>query len=122
MRRAPRGRATCVSCAATPRTIRGPCPRARSRLRSVAAQDYGSVGLELTLGTQASDRMVGEPTTFTKGWFDAWPDARDAMGVLNAARAIKTPQEIERIRLANEICAAAMEHVRGLLRPGMTRE
>jgi Xaa-Pro dipeptidase len=85
-----------------------------------AAQDYGSVGLELTLGTQASDRMVGEPTTFTKGWFDAWPDAHDAMGVLNAARAIKTPQEIERIRLANEICAAAMEHVRGLLRPGMT--
>jgi Xaa-Pro aminopeptidase len=85
-----------------------------------AAQDYGTVGLELTLGTQASDRMVGEPTTFTKGWFDAWPDARDAMGVLNAARAIKTPQEIERIRLANEICAAAMEHVRGLLRPGMT--
>ncbi|MFZ1881160.1 MAG: Xaa-Pro peptidase family protein [Gaiellaceae bacterium] len=85
-----------------------------------AAQDYGSVGLELTLGTQASDRMVGEPTTFTKGWFDAWPNARDAMGVLNAARAIKTPQEIERMRLANEICAAAMEHVRGLLRPGMT--
>jgi Xaa-Pro aminopeptidase len=63
--------------------------------------------------------MVGEPTTFTKGWFDAWPDARDAMGVLNAARAIKTPQEIERIRLANEICAAAMDHVRALLRPGM---
>ena len=28
-------------------------------------------------------------------------------------------QEIERMRLANEICAAAMEHVRGELRPGM---
>jgi Xaa-Pro aminopeptidase len=62
--------------------------------------------------------MVGEPTTFTKGWFDAWPDAQDAMTVLNAARAIKTPQELERIRLANEICAAAMEHVRDKLRPG----
>jgi Xaa-Pro aminopeptidase len=85
-----------------------------------AAKEYGKVGLELTLGTQASDRMVGEPTTFTKGWFDAWPDAHDAMGVLNAARAIKTPQEIERIRLANEICAAAMEHVRLKLRPGMS--
>jgi Xaa-Pro dipeptidase len=85
-----------------------------------AAKGYGSIGLELTLGTQASDRMVGEPTTFTKGWFDAWPDARDAMGVLNAARAIKTPQEVERIRLANEICAAAMDHVRVELRPGMS--
>ena len=84
-----------------------------------AAKDYGNVGLELSLGTQASDRMVGEPTTFTKAWFDAWPAAQDAMGVLDAARAIKTSQEIERMRLANEICAAAMEHVRGLLRPGM---
>jgi Xaa-Pro aminopeptidase len=84
-----------------------------------ASLEYGRVGIELSMGTQASDRMVGEPTTFTKGWFDAWPDAQDAMTVLNAARAIKTPQEIERIRLANEICAAAMEHVRGELRPGM---
>ena len=33
------------------------------------------VGLELSLGTQASDRMVGEPTTFTQAWFDAWPGA-----------------------------------------------
>jgi Xaa-Pro aminopeptidase len=84
-----------------------------------AAREYERVGLELSLGTQASDRMVGEPTTFTKAWFDAWPNARDAMLVLNGARAIKTEQEIERVRLANEICAAAMEHVRGELRPGM---
>ena len=34
--------------------------------------------------------MVGEPTTFTKGWFDAWPDAADATPLLAAARAIKT--------------------------------
>ena len=70
------------------------------------------VGLELSLGTQASDRMVGEPTTFTQAWFDAWPGASDAMPVLNAARAIKSDQELQRMRLANEICAAAMEHVR----------
>ena len=97
-----------------------PVPARTLEAALAAAKEYGHVGLELSLGTQASDRMVGEPTTFTKGWFDAWPDARDAMGVLNAARAIKTPQEIERIRLANEICAAAMEHIRTLLRPGMT--
>jgi Xaa-Pro aminopeptidase len=84
-----------------------------------AASEYGRVGLELSLGTQASDRMVGEPTTFTKSWFDAWPDAFDAMPVLTAARALKTEQEIERMRIANAICAAAMEHVRAELRPGM---
>jgi len=84
-----------------------------------AARDHGAVGLELSLGTQAADRMVGEPTTFTRAWFDAWPDAQDATPVLAAARAVKTEQELERMRLANEICAAAMEHVRALLRPGM---
>jgi Xaa-Pro aminopeptidase len=84
-----------------------------------AARGYERVGLELTMGTQAADRMVGEPTTFTKGWFDAWPAAGDAMAVLNDARAIKTAQEVERMRLANDLCAAAMEHVRGELRPGM---
>jgi Xaa-Pro aminopeptidase len=84
-----------------------------------ASHGYGRVGLELTMGTQAADRMVGEPTTFTKGWFDAWPGAGDAMHVLNPARAVKTEQEAERCRLANEICAAAMQHVAGLLRPGM---
>jgi Xaa-Pro dipeptidase len=85
-----------------------------------AARGFGRVGLELSLGTQASDRMVGEPTTFTRGWFDAFPGAADATPLLARARAIKTSQEIVRIRIANEIAAAAMEHVRGRLRPGMT--
>jgi Xaa-Pro aminopeptidase len=84
-----------------------------------ASRPFRRIGLELSLGTQASDRMVGEPTTFTKGWFEAWPDAADGTPVLAAARAIKTAQEVERMRLANEICAAAMEHVRAELRPGM---
>jgi len=84
-----------------------------------AAKRYGSVGLELSLGTQASDRMVGEPTTFTRAWFDAFPDAADATPLLGRARAIKTEQEIARIRVANEIAAAAMEHVREKLEVGM---
>jgi Xaa-Pro dipeptidase len=84
------------------------------------AREHGTVGIELSLGTQASDRMVGEPTTFTKGWFDAFPDAADATPLLNEARALKTEQEVERMRLANEIAAAAMDHVRGVIRPGMT--
>jgi Xaa-Pro aminopeptidase len=85
-----------------------------------AASGYVRVGLELSLGTQATDRMVGEPTTFPKAWFDAFPEAADATPLLNEARAVKTGQEIERMRLANGIAAAAMEHVQGVLRPGMT--
>ncbi len=84
-----------------------------------AARDYERVGLELSLGTQASDRMVGEPTTFTAAWFDAFPDAADATPLLVRARSLKTNQEIDRLKLANEIAAAAMEHVREQLRPGM---
>ena len=84
-----------------------------------AARPYEKVGLELSLGTQASDRMVGEPTTFTKAWFDAFPQAADATPLLARARALKTEQEIQRMRLANEIAAAAMEHVAAELRPGM---
>jgi Xaa-Pro aminopeptidase len=84
-----------------------------------AARGHGVVGVELSLGTQASDRMVGEPTTYTKAWFDAFPDAADAAPLLARARAIKTEQEIERLRIANEIAAAAMDHVREHLRPFM---
>jgi Xaa-Pro aminopeptidase len=84
-----------------------------------AARGYERVGLELSLGTQAADRMVGEPTTYTWAWFEAWPGAADATPLLAGARAIKTEQEIERMRLANEIAAGAMEYVREHLRPGM---
>jgi Xaa-Pro aminopeptidase len=84
-----------------------------------AARGYGHVGLELSLGTQAADRMVGEPTTFTKAWFDAFDGAADATGLLARARMIKTEQEIARMRIANEIAAQAMEHVRAQLRPGL---
>jgi Xaa-Pro aminopeptidase len=95
-------------------------PVARTLAQALeATRDYQRVGLELSLGTQASDRMVGEPTTYTKAWFDAWPGARDATPLLATARAVKSGQELERMRLANEICAAAMEHVRSMIRPGM---
>jgi Xaa-Pro aminopeptidase len=95
-------------------------PLARTLDAAVAAaRDYERVGLELSLGTQASDRMVGEPTTFTAAWFDAFPEAADATPLLVRARSRKTVQEIERLRLANEIAAAAMAHVRDQLRPGL---
>jgi Xaa-Pro dipeptidase len=85
----------------------------------VRAAGYERVGLELSLGTQAADRMVGEPTTYTHEFFEAFGPAEDATPLLAEARAVKTPQEIERMRLANELAAVAMEHVRRELRPGM---
>jgi len=84
-----------------------------------ASCEFGVIGLELSLGTQAADRMVGEPTTFTKAWFDAFPDAVDAAPLLARARMIKTSQEIARLRIANEIACQAMHHVRRRLEPGM---
>jgi Xaa-Pro aminopeptidase len=97
-------------------------PAARTLdLARAAAAEYGTVGVELSLGTQASDRMVGEPTTFTREWFHAFgDDPQDATPLLAEARAVKTEQEIERMRLANAIAAAAMEHCRLILEPGMT--
>jgi len=83
----------------------------------------GRVGLELTQGTQSADRMVGEPTTWSQNWFDAFkPVARevvDASGLLVEARSIKTAQEIERMKLANELATLAMEYTWERLRPGM---
>ena len=81
------------------------------------------VGVELNMGTQSADRMVGEPTTPTQMYFDAFGEiagqVADATLLLNEARAIKTDQEIERMRLANELAALAMEHTRDHMRPGM---
>src|SRR6476646_1117477 len=102
-----------------PSDPRPPGLRALDLAREAAA-GHRKVGLELSLGTQATDRMVGAPTTFPKAWFDAFPAADDATPLLNEARAVKSEQEIERMRLANEIAAAATEHVQGVLRPGMT--
>jgi Xaa-Pro aminopeptidase len=98
---------------------RPPVARTIDTAREAAAA-YGRIGLELSLGTQAADRMVGEPTTYTHDWFHAFgTEIADATPLLARARALKTEQEVERIRLANEIAAAAMEHVRANLVPGM---
>ena len=81
------------------------------------------VAIELNMGTQSADRMVGEPTTPTQMYFDAFGEVAgrvvDATPLLNEARAIKTPQEVERMRLANELAALAMDYTREHMRPGM---
>ncbi len=102
-----------------PADPRPPLLRALDAAKETASE-HRTVGLELSLGTQAADRMVGEPTTFTAGWFSAFGDVEDATPLLAEARAVKTEQELERMRLANEIAAAAMEHCKLVLEPGMS--
>src|SRR5919109_732330 len=99
---------------------RPPAARALARAQAtVRDRGYERLGLELSLGTQASDRMVGEPTTYTKAFFDAFDGAADATPLLNACRALKTEQELTRMRLANEIAHPPLAHARERLRPGM---
>ena len=107
-----------------PADPRPPAVRAQERcVQLLRERDRGSIGLENSQGTQAADRMVGEPTVYWSGWFDGFADVAteviDAAPLLARARMIKTAQEIERMRLANEIAALAMEHVRDNIRPGM---
>jgi Xaa-Pro aminopeptidase len=98
---------------------RDPRPPFARTLEAAVSAARGRVGLELSLGTQACDRMVGEPTTFTRAWFDAFPDAVDAAPLLARARMRKTEQEIARLRIANEIATDAMRYARRHIRPGM---
>jgi Xaa-Pro dipeptidase len=83
----------------------------------------GRVGIELSNFSQACDRMVGEPTVYTQGYFDAFNTvAREVVDVtplLSEARAIKTAQELDRMRMANELAALGMEYARDRIRPGM---
>ena len=102
-----------------PGDARPPSLRALELAQRVAGE-HGRIGIEASLGTQAADRMVGEPTTSPKAWFDAFADAADATPLLNEARALKTAQEVERMRLANEIAARAMEHTAAHLHPRLT--
>ncbi len=81
------------------------------------------VGVELSQLAQICDRMVGEPSLYTQGYFDAFRGVAeqvvDATPLIADVRAIKTPQEIERMKLANELAAIGMEFARKEIRPGM---
>jgi Xaa-Pro aminopeptidase len=83
----------------------------------------GRVGLELSAGTQTADLMVGEPTVPTLAGMHAFDDVAgevvDASPLFARARAIKTSQEIERMRLANDIAGAACRFVRDRVEEGM---
>ncbi len=81
------------------------------------------VGIELSQHSQICDRMVGEPTVYWQGFYDSFragcKETVDAAPLLAQVRMIKTPQEIERMRLANELAAIGMEHARDNIKAGM---
>jgi Xaa-Pro aminopeptidase len=83
----------------------------------------GRVGIELSQTSQICDRMVGEPTVYWHGFYEAFrascKEITDAAPLLAELRMIKTPQEIERMRLANELATIGMEFVRDNVKSGM---
>ena len=83
----------------------------------------GRVAIEMMQGSQGADRMVGEPTTYTWEYLRSFDEAAsevvDGCGLLAEARAIKTPQEVERIEIACELAALGLDHVAERVRPGM---
>jgi Xaa-Pro dipeptidase len=83
----------------------------------------GRVGIEMSQTSQICDRMVGEPTVYWHGFYEAFRascrEIVDSALLLAELRMIKTPQEIERMRLANELAAIGMEFARTHIKPGM---
>jgi len=81
------------------------------------------VGIELSQTSQICDRMVGEPTVYWHGFYESFRAACqeivDTTPLLAELRMIKTAQEIERMRLANELAAIGMEYTRKNIKPGM---
>ena len=95
-------------------------PRSRARAEGAAASAGSSPSARAEPGHADGDRMLGEPTTPTAALFEAFANRVDASPLLAQARAIKTEQEVERMRLANELAALALDRVQESLHPGMT--
>lgn len=86
----------------------------------------GTVGVELSQSSQLHDRMVGEPTVYYEEYFTSFREAADevvdATALLGELRMIKTDQELQRMRFANELATDALEHARDNLVPGEMKE
>lgn len=83
----------------------------------------GRIGVEFSQNFQICDRMVGEPTVYTQGYFEALAQVArqvvDTTALLVQVRMLKTEQEIERMRLATELAALGMEYASQKIKPGM---
>ena len=83
----------------------------------------GRIGVETSNAVQGPERMTGEPTVYWKGYFDALAEAVDEVvdctPLLTRLRMIKTGQEIERLRITNDLAAEAVQYVRDNIAVGM---
>jgi len=81
------------------------------------------IGVETSNAVQGTERMTGEPTVYWKGYFDDLEAAVDEMvdctPMLTRLRMIKTDQEIERMRITNDLAAEAVAYVRANIEVGM---
>ena len=81
------------------------------------------IGVETSNAVQSPERMTGEPTVYWKGYFDDLEDAIDEVvdctPMLTRLRMIKTDQEVERLRITNDLAAEAVQYVRDNIRAGM---
>lgn len=81
------------------------------------------IGVETSNAVQSPERMTGEPTVYWKGYFDDLEAAVDEMvdctPLLTSARMIKTDQEVERMRITNDLAAEAVQFVRDNIAVGM---
>ncbi|MBT8217079.1 MAG: aminopeptidase P family protein [Acidimicrobiia bacterium] len=81
------------------------------------------IGVETSNAVQSPERMTGEPTVYWKGYFDdleaAIDEVVDCTPMLTRLRMIKTDQEVERLRITNDLAAEAVAHVRDNIRVGM---
>lgn len=108
-----------------PADPRPPAERALSAcLEVLSARGLGRrVGIEMSQSAQSADRMAGEPTVFTKAYFEAFNtvarEVLDATGLLVRARSVKTPQELERLQIAQDLATLGLEHIASRIRPGM---
>ncbi len=107
-----------------PADPRPPAERALAlTLEVLSKRGYRRLGIEASQNAQAADRMAGEPTVYTKAYFGAFDgvahEVLDATGLLVRARAIKTPLEVERMQIAQELATLGLEHIASRIRPGM---
>jgi Xaa-Pro dipeptidase len=98
------------------------------RLLGEAATRWGlrgaPVGAELGFEIVAPSYRAAEPIVPAAPWAAALAEAfgegvRDASGLIHSARAIKTPHELEKLRLANRIAELGMRAFLERLEPGM---
>ena len=81
------------------------------------------IGVETSNAVQSPERMTGEPTVYWRGYFDDLEAAVDEMvdctPLLTRQRMIKTDQEVERLRITNDLAAEAVAHIRANIEAGM---